>query len=961
MKKKLARGTEDFEKLRAQNSQGEFIRAYVDKSLLLYEAFEADDAEVLLFLRSIRFMKSTNLSMMNCFLNIQYSEKTPQLFDGLKIMQSEHAGFRSQHQNQYPVVFLNLKNCRGSSGETILSSTVQAIQMMYRQHIDLLDVLESYEQQHFQQVLASQLKPRQLHHALQQLTQYLHQATGKKAIVLIDEYDTPLHQAWLCRKKDSRALEDVAEFMNAFLGAGLKGNEFLEKGIMTGVLRTAFASLISNLNNVVPYGATQNKYAQYFGITVSELEDLYDQLALDDAERQRYAGGIERWYNGYEIGGIKLYNPWSVTNFLSSPDQFRPHWMASGNAYAMHAYLDRFFQQVHAPLMKLVAGETVRLRINERTQLSSLEGNDPAVFWGLMLQTGFLTCRNARQQGPEYTLCDAFIPNIEVKGAYTDFVKHLVANQPQHPLSADYQKMLDALVQEDIISFTSYLENYILVCASYFDIPKTPKKRKLQEDNVGCNHKDVNEVDVLKEIIVTPEQVYHVFILGVLAGLHGEYYKIRSNRESGFGRFDLILLPIEEDSPGFIFEFKRSETVAELDSHAQNALDQIEEKAYATELKDYGVRRGVHIGMTFCGKHLRVAHTVAHYSNNVSFKAYDLPYLDEKRMVKKRDVGQSVELATTKRPRLGLPEIKTLMSAELDGQAIQFEIHATRGDGNCGFYALPIANDREEAKKLLLEQCHNANIRALVAPEIRAAILDGSIPSTSQMNAQYAQWLSQWYALHTEQDQLVRTVCDALANSQHAPMNRHIDALITHIRQLDHPHAPQWLTNLEGVCDAILGHEHQLHTLICSEAAYDDFVTCYVGSTGTLSFNRQLSGERATTSLDALAMIKKLNISIWQIDDNTSSNESSMQKLICVYRCGPIDGTPTHLHHRRGLDTHFELMSRVDAPLNVLQSVREGLHREGVSGSVGVSGVFSVSRHGSSPHEVLLGQLPEPD
>ena len=410
--------------------------------------------------------------------------------------------------------------------------------------------------------------------------------------------------------------------------------------------------------------------------------------------------------------------------------------------------------------------------------------------------------------------------------------------------------MLSSLVEGDLDYFATYLENYILNVVSYFDIPKKPKIRKRKRKEIESTSEKLEEELPEEELIATPEQMYHLFVLGFIAGLHGKCYQIQSNRESGYGRYDLILSPSDPKRHGIIFEFKAAEKPSQLEKYSQDALTQIHEKRYQVDLERYGVQRGLHIGIAFCGKHLEVAHEWCDYKPTAEFHLPSSPYSPP--AVTSPQISMFGEDKSSSAPQL---EQRILRAGQLPGgEMVTFEIHPTQGDGNCGFYALPIADDRQGVRDLLLANAQNPNIRALVAPEIRDIVISGHLPINMPDHQFYAGW-----------KQLYSTLQEL---------------------SVDQPQIDQHIALLQNYTN--------------TETAFRNFVNFDIGGSGRLAYYTQPEN---TSVLDAVAQLANLRIFVYQYSQATNTLEFQTAR-------GPEDGSPTYLHHcPGGTDTHFELMS----------------------------------------------------
>ena len=398
---------------------------------------------------------------------------------------------------------------------------------------------------------------------------------------------------------------------------------------MTGVLRTAFSSLVSSLNNAKVYSVLSPGFAELFGLTKAEVEDFISQIeGIEPDKRDKLKGRLQRWYNGYYIGNNKarIYNPWSIAQFFndlssSSDLSARAYWLQTGDSLALSEYLNPRFERIKPQLTELMLGKTVQVEIDERTTLPNLDDhqNDSA-FWGLLLHAGYLSACRVKQAQNTIFECDVLIPNYEVAGAYA----HLISRYQQYCLLKDqdpslenYKAMLMALRSGNIDKFAVSMQTYMEQAVSFHDIPN-------KADKAGRS----SGSEIKQEPEKIREQVYHAFMLGLLAGLHSSYFQLSSNREAGYGRYDIVLMPSEDNQHGLIFEFKATDNPDKLLAEANNAVKQIEQKRYAAILEARGVASGIHIGISFCGKRFQIAHQKVEYSlqPGQEFQPLESPY-----------------------------------------------------------------------------------------------------------------------------------------------------------------------------------------------------------------------------------------------------------------------------------------------------------------------------------------------
>jgi hypothetical protein len=636
----LPLGISDFKDLRSAENRD---RIYLVDKTPLIDAIMEEASATLLITRPIRFMKTTNLSMLRYFFDIEAANENQGLFDDFAIKTNpQYQQTWQRHQGKYPVIYLSFKDVRGSNWDALHFQLIDQIQNTYEQHkvLENSTALSATDKERYTALVdkrafnlpevANLPKERQeeafyalYRNALVTLITNLHQHYQQKVIVLIDEYDTPLHSAYQNTPEKYRNLsigqvrslpkeeqgdcyfQETVEWMTKFLGPALKDNRYVRKAVMTGVLRTAFASLISSLNNVSIHSVLSQEYAQYFGITHPELAIMLDRLGIRE-QLDIVKEKIESWYNGYEVGcglhgsqGTLLFNPWSIATYLSRYQKFPQHhlepqgyWLETSNSRVIGDYGRKFYLAIEKDLVQLIQKKTILVDLDERTVFNDLDLHDLSAFWGLLVHTGYLTVKRMAYLDDGRFSCTVAIPNEEVWTAYTSFTRRWFqrASASQH---LEFTHVLDSFLTGNLDYFKAYLQNYMLGVVSYFDIPKKMNVPQGEQDN---------------DLIVTPEQIYHMFLLGFLAGLHGTHYYMQSNRESGHGRYDLLLLPKNSQQHSVLFEFKVAQKREQLEQYASNALWQIRDKAYHTESVSRGISKGLHLGVSFCGKYVHLEH-----------------------------------------------------------------------------------------------------------------------------------------------------------------------------------------------------------------------------------------------------------------------------------------------------------------------------------------------------------------
>ncbi|MDM8558932.1 AAA family ATPase [Candidatus Parabeggiatoa sp. HSG14] len=554
MSHKLPIGVSDFRKLRENNYY------YIDKSLFIKEVINRS-SEVLLLPRPRRFGKTLNLSMLRYFLEKREENLAP-LFEGLAIEQDTEI---MQHQGEYSVIFLTFKSCKGSSIEECLSQIRSLLIELYLEHQpQIYSQLNEYERKTYDKILTEEKQLIHWQNALKFLMRWFHQQTGKRVIVLLDEYDAPIHAG-----QEHGYYEEIVGFMKILLGNILKDNSDLEKGVVTGVLRIAKESIFSDLNNLDVLSLLRSEFDEYFGFTSAEIEKLSQDFALAELLET-----LKKWYNGYLFGNRVIYNPWSIISFLMSEDRFpRPYWINTASDSLLRDIITRTDPDFQEQIEILLSGSTITTELNENIVLRDLEYSESNI-WSLLVFSGYLKPIKMIAQ-PILPFYELAIPNLEVYSFYQNTLKSWLHHRVGSKL---LQKLLHALTKTDFKTFGQLLKEMVLTVLSF-------------HDTAGNK----------------PERVYHVFVLGLLTHLMDRYL-IRSNRESGYGRYDVLMIPHNKEEPGFIFEFKKVNKPEEKNHKTamKSALDQIKEKQYAVELRNQGVKNIWGIGVVVSGKQVWV-------------------------------------------------------------------------------------------------------------------------------------------------------------------------------------------------------------------------------------------------------------------------------------------------------------------------------------------------------------------
>ena len=541
---------------------------YVDKSLLIQEVLDSG-SKISLITRPRRFGKTINLSMLKCWFEVYQDSKSAipnsELFQNLKIWKlgDEY----TKHCGKYPVIYLTFKDVKESKWENCQKFLKRIISSEYERHSYLLDSnsLTDAQKKLFRSIQDLSADFVAYETSLKKLSEFLHLHYGEKVVVLIDEYDTPVHEAYYKKYYDL-----MIDFYRTFLGAGLKDNEHLEKSVITGILRISKESIFSDLNNFSVYTVLNQKYADKFGFTQEEVTAALDYYQLTDKQE-----GVKTWYNGYVFGNqTDIYNPWSILNFLEHHSEgLKPHWVNTSSNLIIRDLLSRADSESKKDMESLLKRETIEKEVQVDTVFSEIE-NGGNTLWSFLLFSGYLKVVRQRVDGKRL-YSQLLIPNLEIEYLYERFISGWLTDNLQ---SYELKELLNSLLTGNVDNLQFLLQKFILNSFSYLD--PTGKE---------------------------PERVYHAFILGLLLHL-SDSHSVKSNRESGFGRYDIMLIPKRQNGVGVVIEFKLvyphlKETLAK---KKKKALGQIEDNRYEEELKSMGASAVLKYGMAFEGKEVLV-------------------------------------------------------------------------------------------------------------------------------------------------------------------------------------------------------------------------------------------------------------------------------------------------------------------------------------------------------------------
>ena len=532
---------------------------YVDKTLFIKEWWESTDI-VTLITRPRRFGKTLNMSMLDRFFSIKYQGQD-EVFHGLNIWKEEK--FRKL-QGTYPVIFLSFAGIKETNYPMTIRRFSEIMQTEYIKNYFLLesDVLTEGEKKAFKQ-MADHMEPEDAPMALHRLSDYLCRFYGKKVIILLDEYDTPLQEAYI-----GGYWNELVSFTRNLFNNTFKTNPYLERAIMTGVTRVSKESLFSDLNNLNVVTTTSNEYASCFGFTEEEVFRAMDEFELTNKDE------VKHWYDGFTIGQLTdIYNPWSIICFLDKK-KLKPYWANTSSNGLVSQLIRKGSRDIKIDFEHLLSGQTIRSRINEEMVFNQLSGSERAV-WSLLLAAGYL--KIIANKGREYELS---LTNYEVQQTFEDMVRDWFDEN-----ASDYNGFIKALLRGNRKEMNAYMNRVLLEMASSFDGGNRPSE------------------------FTMPERFYHGFVLGLLVDL-SDRYEVTSNRESGLGRYDVMLNPKQAGDDGMILEFKvyDPDDESSLEETVQAALKQITEKKYEQTLLAQGIEkeRIRKYGFAFRGKEVLI-------------------------------------------------------------------------------------------------------------------------------------------------------------------------------------------------------------------------------------------------------------------------------------------------------------------------------------------------------------------
>ena len=542
--KKLPIGLSDFKKL----IEGSYY--YFDKTNFIDEIIK-DGSEVKLFTRPRRFGKTLNMSMLKYFFDIKKAEENRKLFKNLYIEKTENF----KEQGQYPVVFLSLKDLKADNWESMVNYLKVLISNLCLENRYLLENLDSFDKAIFENYINKNAKIESLKDTLKFLTRILYEKYNKKVVVLIDEYDAPLVSAY-----HNKYYENAKDFFKTFYSSVLKDNVYLQMGVMTGIIRVIKAGIFSDLNNLSTYTILSDMYTDSYGLTEEEVKK-----ALIDYNLEYEMGDVKDWYDGYRFGKSEVYNPWSIINFLRFKE-LRAYWVDTSGNDLINDVLKIVRKDIVRDLKKLFDGKGLKKNLSGTSDLSRLLSEEE--IWELMLFSGYLTVEEKIDE--DYYILR--LPNKEVRRLFKrTFIERYFGRGNK---LAD---LMEALTENRIEDYEETLQDILLKSVSYNDTKKGN------------------------------EAFYHSFILGMSLYLEGEYI-VKSNIESGLGRYDVSIEPKNKNKRGYILEFKATDNVDKLEEISKEALEQIEEGKYSSSLKQTETKEILYLGIAFCGKQIKVSY-----------------------------------------------------------------------------------------------------------------------------------------------------------------------------------------------------------------------------------------------------------------------------------------------------------------------------------------------------------------
>ena len=560
--KKIAIGKQSFEDIRKKDC------FYIDKTYFIKDWWESAD-DVTLITRPRRFGKTLNMDMLKCFFSNQY-EGRKELFEGLDIWKDEK--YRKL-QGTYPAIFLSFADIKGNTFEMARQQICIKILDLYEENEYLLegDILGESEKAFYKSV-SMDMSDAIISTSLNKLCVFMYKYYGKKVIIILDEYDTPMQEAYM-----NGYWDELVALTRSLFNSTFKTNPYLERGIMTGITRVSKESIFSDLNNLVVVTTTSNQYNTAFGFTEEEVFTALEEQEISDEKEK-----VKEWYDGFTFGNKKdIYNPWSIINYLKFK-KYETYWADSSSNGLVNELIRTGSAEIKNTMETLMAGGIVEKNIDEQIVFEQLKTNKDAV-WSLLLASGYLRIEEFRTEGRlNKKIYSLKLTNYEVEQMFGTMIERWFGGA-----DVPYNEFINAMLSGDIESMNEYMNRVTRGVISYFDTGKTPSDEE-------------------------PERFYHGLVLGLMVD-QVDNYILSSNRESGFGRYDIMLEPIDKNNekyPGIVIEFKVFNQKKEdtLEETVENALRQIKEKDYDAELIKRGVKEEniYHYGFAFKGKEVLI-------------------------------------------------------------------------------------------------------------------------------------------------------------------------------------------------------------------------------------------------------------------------------------------------------------------------------------------------------------------
>lgn len=544
----------------------DYVRAqseyyYVDKTLMIKDFLDRKPL-VSLFTRPRRFGKTLNMDMLRVFFEIS-EEDTSIYFQDKKIWKCGEK-YRL-HQGRYPVVFLTFKDVKFDSWEATIEKISALLQEEYGRHRELRDSprLQDYEKDYYERIVSGSMNEVELSTALEKLSKMLTTHHEIPPVIIIDEYDTPIQEGY-----SKNFYDEITDFMRNFFSGAFKDNKNIAYGFLTGILRIAHESIFSGLNNLTVNSIVDDEYDSYFGFTTAEVRDMLKYYGVSDREDE-----LRAWYDGYLFGHEEIYNPWSVINYISKGCVPQAYWVNTGKNEILDDVLKNATEDITERLYALLGGESVVARIDLSVVYRELS-NEPENIYSLLLAAGYLKITDRELQADGLYVCAISIPNREIAAVYkSEILSHLIKMGAISRNTAN--SIAESLYTRDYKRLQRSISEYMNSSISFYD--------------------------------TAAETFYHGFMLGLVA-LMDNQYSIKSNRESGDGRYDISLVPRQTRYPGIIIEIKSGKNLSReaLGRLADEALVQIENKRYETEMKENGIGVIIKLGIAFSGKQVEI-------------------------------------------------------------------------------------------------------------------------------------------------------------------------------------------------------------------------------------------------------------------------------------------------------------------------------------------------------------------